>query len=134
VAITEQSRHDLYIRLEAALGAQKATTLMEHLPPVGWADVSTRTDVALQLQALEGNLRADLHIALGEFRDEIHRSFAEFRDEMNRTSSEFREEMRRSFTDFRDEIRRDRQVAQRQLLFVLVVAFLSLLGTVATSL
>ncbi|MBK6855451.1 MAG: hypothetical protein IPG97_02505 [Microthrixaceae bacterium] len=134
MAITEQSRHDLYIRLEAALGAQKATTLMEHLPPVGWADVSTRTDVALQLQALEGNLRADLHIALGEFRDEIHRSFAEFRDEMNRTSSEFREEMHRSFTDFRDEIRRDRQVAQRQLLFVLVVAFLSLLGTVATSL
>lgn len=134
MAITEQSRHDLYVRLEAALGAQEATTLMEHLPPVGWADVSTRTDVALQLQALEGNLRADLHIAFGEFRDEIHRSFAEFRDEMNRTSSEFREEMRRSFTDFRDEIRRDRQVAQRQLMFVLVVAFLSLLGTVATSL
>ncbi|MGB3056443.1 MAG: hypothetical protein WBB52_16475, partial [Acidimicrobiales bacterium] len=133
-AITEQSRHDLYVRLEAALGAQEATTLMEHLPPVGWADVSTRTDVALQLQALEGNLRADFHIAFGEFRDEIHRSFAEFRDEMNRTSSEFREEMRRSFTDFRDEIRRDRQVAQRQLMFVLVVAFLSLLGTVATSL
>ena len=53
---------------------------------------------------------------------------------MNRSSSEFREEMHRSFTDFRDEIRRDRQVAQRQLLFVLVVAFLSLLGTVATSL
>ena len=90
---------------------------------VGWADVSTRTDVALQLQALEGNLRAEFHIAFGEFRDE-----------MNRSSSEFREEMRRSFTDFRDEIRRDRQVAQRQLLFVLVVAFLSLLGTVATSL
>ncbi len=134
MAITEQSRHDLYVRLEAALGAQEATTLMEHLPPVGWADVSTRTDVALQLQALEGNLRADFHIAFGEFRDEIHRSFAEFRDEMNRTSSEFREEMRRSFTDFRDEIRRDRQVAQRQLMFVLVVAFLSLLGTVATSL
>ena len=112
MAITEQSRHDLYIRLEAALGAQKATTLMEHLPPVGWADVSTRTDVALQLQALEGNLRAEFHIALGEFRDEVHRSFGEFRD----------------------EIRRDRQAAQRQLLFVLIVAMVSLLGTVATSL
>ena len=123
MAITEQSRHDLYVRLEAALGAQEATTLMEHLPPVGWADVSTRTDVALQLQALEGNLRAEFHLAFGDFRDEMHRSFGEFRDEMLRSSSEFR-----------DEMRRDRQAAQRQLLFVLVVAVVSLLGTVATSL
>ena len=134
MAITEQSRHDLYVRLEAALGAQEATTLMEHLPPVGWADVSTRTDVALQLQALEGNLRAEFHIAFGDFRDEMHRSFGDFRDEMHRSFGEFRDEMLRSSSEFRDEMRRDRQVAQRQLLFVLVVALVSLLGTVATSL
>ena len=134
MAITEQSRHDLYVWLEAALGAQEATTLMEHLPPVGWADVSTRTDVALQLQALEGNLRAEFHLAFGDFRDEMHRSFGDFRDEMHRSFGEFRDEMLRSSSEFRDEMRRDRQVAQRQLLFVLVVALVSLLGTVATSL
>ena len=134
MAIAERSRHDLYVRLEAALGAQEATTLMEHLPPVGWADVSTRTDVALQLQALEGNLRAEFHIAFGDFRDEMHRSFGDFRDEMHRSFGEFRDEMLRSSSEFRDEMRRDRQVAQRQLLFVLVVALVSLLGTVATSL
>ena len=134
MAITEQSRHDLYVRLEAALGAQEATTLMEHLPPVGWADVSTRTDVALQLQALEGNLRAEFHLAFGEFRDEMHRSFGDFRDEIHRSFGEFRDEMLRSSSEFRDEMRRDRQAAQRQLLFVLVVAVVSLLGTVATSL
>ena len=134
MAITEQSRHDLYVRLEAALGAEEATTLMEHLPPVGWADVSTRTDVALQLQALEGNLRAEFHLAFGDFRDEMHRSFGDFRDEMHRSFGEFRDEMLRSSSEFRDEMRRDRQVAQRQLLFVLVVALVSLLGTVATSL
>jgi len=134
VAIAERSRHDLYVRLEAALGAQEATTLMEHLPPVGWADVSTRTDVALQLQALEGNLRAEFHLAFGDFRDEMHRSFGDFRDEMHRSFGEFRDEMLRSSSEFRDEMRRDRQAAQRQLLFVLVVAVVSLLGTVATSL
>ena len=30
----ERSRHQLYLRLEEALGPDAATTLMEHLPPV----------------------------------------------------------------------------------------------------
>jgi hypothetical protein len=45
VAITEEGRHRLYQRLEELLGAHEATTLMEHLPPVGWADVATKRDV-----------------------------------------------------------------------------------------
>ena len=44
MAITEQTRHHLYQRLEEVLGAEEASTLMEHLPPVGWSDVATRRD------------------------------------------------------------------------------------------
>lgn len=43
--IDERSRHALYLRLEEVLGAQEAETLMEHLPPVGWADVATKHDL-----------------------------------------------------------------------------------------
>ena len=46
MAITEPSRHKLYQRLEQVLGAEEADTLMEHLPPVGWASVATKDDVA----------------------------------------------------------------------------------------
>ena len=45
MAITEQTRHHLYLALERQLGAEEAATLMEHLPPVGWADVATKTDL-----------------------------------------------------------------------------------------
>ena len=45
MAVTEENRHRLYQRLEAVLGAQEATTLMELVPPVGWADVATKRDL-----------------------------------------------------------------------------------------
>ena len=46
MVVDERSRHALYRRLEEVLGADAATTLIEHLPPVGWADVATRHDLA----------------------------------------------------------------------------------------
>ena len=45
----EESRHHLYQRLVQVLGPAEAKALMEHLPPVGWADVATKRD----LDALE---------------------------------------------------------------------------------
>ena len=52
MVLDERSRHELYLRLEEVLGSEAATTLMEHLPPVGWADVATKRD----LDALEHRL------------------------------------------------------------------------------
>jgi len=45
MTISEESRHRLYLRLEEVLGPDEATVLMEHLPPVGWADVATKRDI-----------------------------------------------------------------------------------------
>ena len=45
MSITEESRKQLYDRLEETLGKTEANTLMEHLPPVGWADVARRSDI-----------------------------------------------------------------------------------------
>jgi len=53
MAVDERSRHELYRRLEEVLGPEAATTLIEHLPPVGWADVATRHDLAGLQQRME---------------------------------------------------------------------------------
>lgn len=45
MAIDERARHELYVQVEAAMGRDSADTLMNLLPPVGWADVATKQDL-----------------------------------------------------------------------------------------
>jgi hypothetical protein len=49
MALDERARHELFLGLEQVLGPERAETLMELMPPVGWADVATKRD----LDALE---------------------------------------------------------------------------------
>ena len=67
MAISEQDRHRLYGRLEEILGADEAATLMEHLPPVGWADVATKRD----LDALEARLTGRFDSKIGALEGKI---------------------------------------------------------------
>ena len=60
MVVDDRSRHELYRRLEEVLGMEAATTLIEHLPPAGWADVATKQDltnledrIELRFNALE---------------------------------------------------------------------------------
>jgi hypothetical protein len=53
MAVDERSRHELYRRLEEVLGPEAATTLIEHLPPVGWADVATKHDLIALEERME---------------------------------------------------------------------------------
>jgi hypothetical protein len=54
----------MYKHLEELMGAEDAGVLMEHLPPVGWADVATRRDLDAMEQRLRLELRSDLANAL----------------------------------------------------------------------
>lgn len=50
MTIDERTRHEMYLGLEEKLGTGVADALMQHLPPVGWAEVATKHDLA-QLEA-----------------------------------------------------------------------------------
>jgi hypothetical protein len=66
MAVTEKHRHELFNEVERVLGERHAETLMELLPPVGWADVATKHD----LDTAIGSLRREM--AGLAMKDDIH--------------------------------------------------------------
>lgn len=112
MAITEGSRHHLFQRLEEVLGHQEALTMMEHLPPVGWADVATRHDLAhLQIvtsrdiEAAELRLRAEMagiRIDLAGVELRLGTELAELRIELRTEMAGLEVRLLTAFGEFRD--------------------------------
>ena len=56
MAVTEEERHELYSWIEGQAGPQIAATPMKHLPPVGWMDVTTNTELEKVRRELVGRI------------------------------------------------------------------------------
>jgi hypothetical protein len=91
--VSDQDRRELYEALERGLGGRPAATMMELLPPVGWADVARQSDlVALrgEMAQLRGELKgeiAELRGEMGELRGELKGELAEVRGEISKLSA-----------------------------------------------
>jgi hypothetical protein len=72
---TETGRHRLYEKIKEQWGEEHAAELMAYLPPVGWADVATRQDLA----HLGTELRLEMAAGFTGMRGEM----SELRAEMN---------------------------------------------------
>jgi len=68
--VSDEDRRELYEALEQRLGGGPAATMMELLPPVGWADVARQADLVAvrgemalirgEIAELRGELKAQL--------------------------------------------------------------------------
>ena len=94
--VSDQDRRELYGALERQLGGGPAATMMELLPPVGWADVARQSDVVAlrgemsQLRGEMGELRGEigeLRGEMGELRGELKGELAEVRGELSKLSA-----------------------------------------------
>ena len=66
---TERRRHQLYEEVKEVLSVDSADELMAYLPPVGWADVATKSDVAMvrsEIDALRAEMRSEMSSIRGE--------------------------------------------------------------------
>ncbi len=64
MTVTEKQRHQFFKQAEEVFGPDGAETLMELLPPVGWAEVATKRDVDALRTATTSDIdaiRAEMH-------------------------------------------------------------------------
>ena len=89
MTITDGSRHQLHLSLDQTIGEENAAVLMEHLPPVGWADVATRRDLDHQTLLI----KKDMELLGAELRGELGGEMAELRTELRGEMGELRTDM-----------------------------------------
>jgi hypothetical protein len=75
--VSDSERRALYDAAYASLGPGPAATLMDLLPPVGWADVARQGD----LTALRGEM-AEVRGEMAELRAELRGEMAEVRGQI----------------------------------------------------
>jgi hypothetical protein len=124
MASNEDDRYRLHQRLDEVLGRDDANTLMEHLPPTGWANVATKDDVE--------HLRVAMTHHLDQLRAQMLHEF-ELRDVR---FERMEQRMDERFDSFRLEMKADMERAFRMqtfaivgLMFTMLSAFLALQQT-----
>jgi hypothetical protein len=127
MAVDERGRLELADAAKRALGENAGITLMELLPPVGWADVATKHDLMV--------LRGDLDLVRDDIRG-LRGEFEGLRGEFNGLRGEF-DGLRNEFKDLRRDVdvRLERGFRQMLVTFTslmvggFLVAVLAIVGT-----
>ncbi len=96
MAITEESRQDLFQLFESTYGREGALLIMEYLPPVGWADVATKRDLDAQTELLSRDIaavRQDLSQDIAAVRQDLSQDIAAVRQDLSQDIAAVRQDM-----------------------------------------
>jgi hypothetical protein len=134
--IEERARHELYRGVEELLGTDRADTLMSLLPPVGWADVTTKTDLRSLDDRIDSRFsRVDAQFSRVDARfTAIEGRLAGIEARLDGIDARF-EQLEGRVSELESTLHRTMAQQTRTLLFGLVGAMLTLgslcLGTIA---
>jgi flagellar biosynthesis regulator FlaF len=106
MSITDRQRLKLLRTLETVIGPEDASTLMDHLPPVTWANVATVDHVSAIGDQTTKTLRSEMQVLSTQLRSEMNELRVELRSDMTVLSNQLRNEMNQLGTELRSEMNR----------------------------
>ncbi|HVU60591.1 MAG TPA: hypothetical protein VHD58_02935 [Mycobacteriales bacterium] len=83
MTISDARRRLLHDRLVDAMGEEAAEVLMEHLPPAGWVDLATKSDVATAKADMQHEI-ALLRLEMAKFGFDLRAELASFASTIDR--------------------------------------------------
>ena len=104
MSITDRQRLKLLRTLETVIGPEDAGTLMDHLPPVTWANVATVDHVSSVGHQTATALRGEMQVLSTQLRSEMNELGTELRGEMNQLGIQLRGEMNQLGIELRSEV------------------------------
>ena len=104
MSITDRQRLKLLRTLETVIGPEDAGTLMDHLPPVTWANVATVDHVSSVGHQTATALRGEMQVLSTQLRSEMKQLGTELRTEMNQLGVQLRGEMNQLGIEPRSEV------------------------------
>jgi hypothetical protein len=93
MSITDRQRLKLLRTLETVIGPEDAGTLMDHLLPVTWANVTTVDHVSSVGHQTATALRGEMQVLSTQLRTEMNQLGVQLRGEMNQLGIELRSEV-----------------------------------------
>jgi len=87
MSITDRQRLKLLRTLETVIGPEDAGTLMDHLPPVTWANVATVDHVSSVGHQTATVLRGEMQVLSTQLRSEMNQLGIELRSEVDQHGS-----------------------------------------------
>jgi len=97
MSITDRQRLKLLRALETVIGPEDAGTLMDHLPPVTWANVATVDHVSSVGHQTATALRGEMQVLSTQLRREMNQLGIELRSEVDQHGSRLEAAIERGF-------------------------------------
>ncbi|MFM9083529.1 MAG: hypothetical protein ACKOQ7_06545 [Actinomycetota bacterium] len=101
--ITDKQRFDLHAALRRVLGEELGDVMIEHLPPVGWADVAISRDIVAVRGDID-SLRRDVDDLKNDVRA-LKSDVRTLRTDMDTFRTEIRGELHRELSGIRSSLR-----------------------------